>query len=266
MGTPARLQRPTGARRLGAASRRWHHPRSECWAPAGEALYIGTMPVGMGSFPSQTAALASSVTEWLDQHGGVVAVVGVVVAAAVVWYVYRDNVRSQRNGVLDALDRELEMHRGWVGNEHKYIPGQNVRWWEQDNSRLISTVIFKLSTVAVDAAIANGPSLFLNRGLLPALVGYQQTLGHFNQLVDQAAAVQANPELWRRFPSRHLIKRLRALVAMVHYGGIGHSGEGSNHGANYYFQQVTTALQRERRMRVRATMWLIAGLPLRTKG
>ncbi len=218
----------------------------------------------MRSFSSQVVGLVSDMEKWLDQHAGVVALLGVLVAAGVAWYVYRDNVHSQREGVLDALDRELEMHRGWVGNQ--YIRGQTEGWWEKDYSTAISTVIFKLSTVAVDAAIANGPSLFLNRRLLPTLAGYRQTVGHFNQLVDQAAALQTNPELWRRFPSRHLIRRMRALLGMVHYGGIGHAAEGSNQGAYYYFQEVTAALQRERQMAVRAAVWLITGLPFRSRG
>ncbi len=134
------------------------------------------------------------------------------------------------------------------------------RWWEESDSRLLTTAIYRLSIVAVDAAIANDPSLFLNRQLLPALVAYRQTAGQFNQLVEQAQALEANPELWRRFPSRHLIKRLRGLVNAVHHGGIGDSGSG---GAYYYFQQVTAALRRERQMRVRAAIWLIMGLRFR---
>lgn len=212
------------------------------------------MPPRMCSLPADAFNFISSVTAWVDRHGGAVALVAVLVA----WYVYRDNLRSQRKGVLDSLDRELEMHRTWVDNEY---PGVAPRWWEENDTRLLTTTIFKLSIVAVDAAIANGPSLFLNRQLLPALVGYRQTVGQFNQLVDQAQALEANSELWHRFPSRRLIRRLRGLVRAAHDGGIGHS---TGSGAYHYFQQATLALRRERRMRVRAAIWLALGLRFRT--
>lgn len=52
------------------------------------------MPAGMRSFSSQVVGLVSDMGKWLDQH--VVTLIGIVVAAGVAWYVYRDNVHSQR--------------------------------------------------------------------------------------------------------------------------------------------------------------------------
>jgi hypothetical protein len=131
--------------------------------------------------------------------------------------------------------------------------------------------VFKLSTVAVDTAIAAGPSLFLNRQLLTALVSYRQTVSHLNQLIGRAEALQANAEMWRRFPNRRLTTRMKELLDKVHYVGIGHSGEGrsdeGHEAAHWDFEQVDRELRREESLRVRAAIWYISGfrMPVRRR-
>jgi len=211
----------------------------------------------------------SDVVAWLDKHGGVVASLGVVVGvvgAVVVWFVYRIGVRGQRKGVLNALREELDLHESWVGTS--YIRGVTPPQLWHTNFRWIP---FKLSTVAVDAAISTGPSLFLNHRLLTALVGYRQRVLGFNQLVDQAAVFQANPGLYRRFPSSRLVKRAFDLVGAIHYTGIGHADEdraGEGRGmANYYFKQVRRELRCEESVRIRSLIWFVTALrtPLRRR-
>lgn len=201
-----------------------------------------------------------SALTWLDSHAGVITALGILVGAAVAWFVYRSSVSGERKGVLDALRKELELHESWVSTS--YVRGHPpVGWWETNPLG----IVFKLSTVAIDAAIATGPSLFLNRHLVTALAGYRQRVQDFNQLIDRAMAFQAsNSELYRRFPSRRVVARMKHLWGAVHYGGVGHgdenlSGEGQGQ-ANYYYRQVIAELRREENHRIRYFIWLVAGL------
>jgi hypothetical protein len=193
-----------------------------------------------------------------------VAAIGVgvaIIGVGVAWFIYRHNAWRQRQGVLSALRRELELHESWVGTE--YIRGVTPRgWWETEYDR----IAFKLSTVAIDAAIATGPSLFLNRQLVTALVGYRQRVLGFNQLVDRAAAFQASPELYRRFPRSRLVARMKQLLDAIHFRGVGHGDESlADEGqgkANYYFKQVSREVEREERLRVRSVIWYVTGFRL----
>jgi hypothetical protein len=197
--------------------------------------------------------------KWLNDNAGVVAAVGVLL----VWIVYRRAARDQRSGVLAALRTELELHRLWVGTA--YVRGVTPAWWDRHYDR----IVFKLSTVAVDTAIAIGPSLFLNRQLLTALVNYRQTVSHLNQLIGRAEALQASAEMWRRFPNPRLIARTKELLGKVHYAGIGHSDEGrqdeGHEAAHWDFVRVDRELRREESLRLYSAVWSISGLriPLR---
>jgi hypothetical protein len=96
------------------------------------------------------------------------AVLGLVVA----WLVYRADRWSERQGVLLALESELNMHRLWFRNP--YGPETIGSWSEPDY------MVFKASAVALDNAIVRGPSLFLNTGLPISLIGYRQVVSAFN--------------------------------------------------------------------------------------
>lgn len=164
----------------------------------------------------------STLADWLNTNVGLVSAFAVgagIIGALAVWIVYRLGVREQRSGLLDALRKELDLHRSWI--EGPYIRGitpTQPQWFDTD----YTGTVYKLSIIAVDAAITTGPSLFLNRNLLPALVGYRQRVLGFNQQIDRAEALQANPELYRRFPNRRLVARVRRLLADIHYMGVGH--------------------------------------------
>jgi hypothetical protein len=117
----------------------------------------------------------------------VVGVAGVLltwIGVLIAWLVYRGGKASQRKGVIAALRQELTLHAMWArGPYTKGVTQPEQEWWRRYSPR---GTVFKLTTVATDSAIANGPDLFLNRQLLVALVEYRQVVNHFNQLVDRA--------------------------------------------------------------------------------
>lgn len=212
--------------------------------------------------PIEFAPMPSALT-WLNSNAGVVTTVGIAVGAVVIWIVYRFSAVGQRKGVLDALRKELDLHESWV--QTSYVRGRmptTLSWWETN----YEGIPFKLSTTAIEAAIAAGPSLFLNRQLLTAVVAYRQRVIGFNQLVDRAAAFQANPELYRRFPSRRTVSHVKDLLGSIHYVGVGHAEEGlSGEGqgmANYYFRQVSAELRCEESLHIRSLIWSVTGLRL----
>jgi len=133
--------------------------------------------------------------QFLDEHAGVIALLALLVA----WLVYRVDHWSERRGVIRGLEAELDMHGSWVGNQ--YCEKDRGSWPNPDY------MVFKLSTVAVDNAIARGPSLFLNRDLSTSLIRYRQVVSHLNQLIDKQMAFQANPDLWAPNPLHTWSKR-----------------------------------------------------------
>src|SRR5205814_1465672 len=111
------------------------------------ALELHNRRVAPQSFNSAVRRYIDGVTpaEWL-------ALIGVLL----VWVVYRASQWSERDGVIRGLEAELNMHQGWVGGAYSEDDRGS---WDADY------MVYKLSTVAIDNAIARGPGLFINRDL-----------------------------------------------------------------------------------------------------
>ena len=180
--------------------------------------------------------------------------IALIVALLAAWVVYRLQRREERDGVLSALIAELQMHEAWVGN--KGYPKDSwansaPKWWGGMQPGKVDNVVYKLSTVAMDSAIQVGPSLFINRALVRALVNYRQRAQQLNQMIDDMAAFRATAELW--LPPPHdkpererwdqLSDRLNGLAGLVHEGGI---GDLKSDGANRHYHVVRIAVRAER--------------------
>jgi hypothetical protein len=177
-----------------------------------------------------------------------------VIAILVGWLIWRLGVWTQRRSVIDSLTKELDLHKGWVGNQYYngIIPAGS-------NWHLLSYVVFKLSTEAVDNAIAQGPSLFLNKQLITQLIGYRQRVNQFNQLVDAAMDFQANPDIWKPRPNRALVKRMLDLTCQIHWYGISNSNEPLTY---TYFVLVNQELEIEKSTKVLPFLWFLLGINL----
>lgn len=191
--------------------------------------------------------------------------VALVVALVSAWIVYRLQRREERKGVLASLDAELELHKGWVGG----VPGYTRETWRVDDwfkdpetgEPDWHKIVYKLSTVATDNAIQVGPALFINRGLVAALVMYKQRAAQFNQLIDDMAAFRGSPELWLDSPQRDdLRQQLKLLAGMVHMSGIA-DDKTFPYGANHAYHVVTDSLRAERTESVwRQFWWFLLGI------
>jgi hypothetical protein len=166
-------------------------------------------------------ALVAIVVGWL---GTFLALIAIVVA----WWIYRSQQAGARQGILDAVSAELALHRSWVGDGYQPDewpdPADPAAWWAPDRLRKMtqhSPFVNKLSTVAIDSAIAQGPALFINPRLVVALVQYRQRAAQLNQRIDTATAFAAAPELWTARPSPNLVEHFVQLTADIHWGGIG---------------------------------------------
>jgi len=197
---------------------------------------------------------------WWSAAGPVA--IALLVALLATWVVYRLQRREERAGVLSGLIAELELHELWVGGTGYPAGGWTGRWWGIPPNW--STVVYKLSTVATDNAIQEGPSLFINQDLVRALVHYRQRAHQVNQLIDDMAAFRATPELW--VPSSRqeaLRQQLDVLAAMLHEGGI---GDRASSGANRQYEAVRRALRAERCSTTwRRWAWFWFGLTRRSK-
>src|SRR3989442_13075340 len=172
--------------------------------------------------------------------------IALIVALLAAWVVYRLQRREEREGVLSALIAELQMHEAWVGN--KGYPNDSwansaPKWWGGMQPGKVDNVVYKLSTVATDSAIQVGPSLFINRALVRALVNYRQRAQQLNQMIDDMAAFRAKAELWLPPPHEkpeggrgdQLSDRLNGLSGLVHEGG---HAEPKGDGGGRHYQQV----------------------------
>jgi len=173
-----------------------------------------------------------------------------LIAIAVAWWIYRSQQASARQGVLDAVSAELALHRSWVGTG--YEPGawpdpqDPAGWWARQRLREMkehTPFVNKLSTVAVDAAIAQGPALFINPTLVVALVQYRQRAAQLNQRIDNAMAFAASTELWTARPSPQLVEHFVQLTADIHWGGI---GPADRDGAHRLYCAAVHELEHER--------------------
>jgi hypothetical protein len=198
---------------------------------------------------------------------------GLLVALLATWVVYRFQRREEREGVLSALIAELELHESWVGRggyPRGMWAGYSEGWWKGKPGET-DTLVFKLSTGATDGAIQVGPSLFINRGLVRALVNYRQRAHQLNQLIDDMAVFRATSELWlpaaddERSESQleGLRNRLDGLARGVHEGG---TGDDTGDGANHHYHELRRALRAERTSSCwRRWLWFWLGLSRRAK-
>lgn len=192
-----------------------------------------------------------SLVNWLQSNW--LAVLGVLV----IWLVYRLGSAAERGGVIRGVDAELEMHRPWVGGGYSNA-AQII-----DRSDL-TKMVYKLSTVAIDNAVARGPSLFLNRNLINELVAYRQVVGHLNQHIDAAMAFQASPDLWLkgRWTSsrqKELAVQMVDLTDSIHLFAIGDQRMGQAHA---HFHLLCTQLRMEKDSKVLPLLWLVTGINL----
>ena len=190
---------------------------------------------------------------WAAAQSAGPVVVTLVVGFVVVWIAYRLQRREEREGVLSALIAELKLHEDWVGRggyPRSMWAGYSETWWKGKPGE-IDTLVFKLSTVATDSSIQVGPSLFINRDLVRALVNYRQRAHQLNQLIDDMAAFRATSQLWlppsddQRSEAQlvALRGRLDGLARGVHEGGI---GDDAGDGANHHYHELRRALRAER--------------------
>ena len=178
-----------------------------------------------------------------------------VLGVGVVWIVYRLERWSTRAAVLEGLRNELSLHSLWVGKP--YPLALHGSWKEK------TYLVHRLGTVAIDDAIVRGPGILLNRQLGINLVIYRQVLTHFNQLIDQAMAFQARPELWVANPSKHMVDHMLELIEAVHLAGIGGDQDGDNKAAHWYFKHVETELEQEDKIRVMTVVWGVTAINFR---
>jgi hypothetical protein len=187
---------------------------------------------------------------------GILALLGVLV----VWAVYRLERWNVRRAVLEGLTYELSVHNRWVGEGKECAKDMTGNWKEK------TYLVHRLGTLAIDDAIVRGPEILLNRQLRINLVVYRQVLTHFNQLIDQAMAFQAIPELWVAKPSPDIEKHMLQLIEAVHIAGIGASAEEENRAAHWFFMQVVPELEREAKLGAWARIWGVTGFDLRFLG
>lgn len=184
---------------------------------------------------------------WIGSNTGLLlAILGIVVA----WWIYRSQQSAARRGVLDGLTAELSLHASWVGHSYRFEEWPSAdTWWSKEELAKLAPVplVNRLSTVAIDAAIAQGPSLFINPQLVFALVQYRQRAEQLNQLIDNATGVQQSPDLWLKTPNSELMEHFAQVTAWIHWIGIGTLNDRINRdGAHRHFVAAALQLERER--------------------
>lgn len=171
-------------------------------------------------------------------------------AIVITWLTYRFGIWSKRNSILSSIQKELELHKGWVGTEYTTKVSYDPSW------KQLGYVVFKISTIAIDNAISQGSDVFLNKDLLESLIGYRQRVIQFNQLIDETMEFQSNPELWKN-PTKKLKDRMHDLTCQVHWYGIGDSKQPLTY---TYFQLTKYNLQKELDSKIIPIIWLITNV------
>jgi hypothetical protein len=172
------------------------------------------------------------------------------VALLAAWLIYRAGQAATRDGVIRSLRTELDLHKSWVGREW---PKGKVA--EDGSWDLPWYSVFRLSTVATDNSITQGPSLFLSQELVLLVVRYRQMLEHLNQLIENSSAFQV--ELARGVWPDYLVSRIRGQTQTIHWEGI---GDRRHRTAHFYFYQTCQELDAETKAPISFCAWLLTGL------
>ena len=185
---------------------------------------------------------------WLEEHAALLTLIVAVVAIVIAWVIYRLDDWHEREGVLRALEAELDHHKSWVGNQ--YHRGMvNPQWADPDY------MVFKLATAAVDSAIGRGPGLFVYGDMVAALVRYRQRIETFNQYIDAATYQQTALSLLTHPPKR-AVDRIVGLTTQIHVTAI---GDRTMSGAYLEYERLTEAIQKERCTSARVMVWALFG-------
>ncbi|MGA3185039.1 MAG: hypothetical protein ABSE52_10625 [Candidatus Dormibacteria bacterium] len=198
-----------------------------------------------------TSALAGvAETAGSGQVWAVLAVVLAVVALLVAWGIFREQQSTQRRGVIAGVSAELRLHEPWVGGAYDPNGWPSIEdplgWWARD--RLLegenpTPLVYRLSTVATDAAIQSGPGLFVNPRLVSALVEYRQRVANLNQMIDNAMALQSGADFWTTRAGSVARAHFAEATARIHWVQI---GDANSDGAYAHFMSVNHELSRER--------------------
>jgi hypothetical protein len=187
----------------------------------------------------------------LGTDAGTLLAAGAIIVA---WLTYRAQQDTARRGVLDALDVETRMFLAWLGAQYDVGAERRDAWWSSRNLRQALEsgeqpvlTVNRLSTVAIDNAITQGPALFINLDLVFALVQYRQRVEQLNQLIDNATVLQQGPDLWKRPLDADVFRHFALSTAWIHWVGIG-TGDpkrGNADGAHVHFLKARFELERE---------------------
>lgn len=104
-----------------------------------------------------------SLGSWINSNLGTILAIAGIVAA---WWIYRSQQSAARRGVLDGLVAELSLHAWWVAPSYRFdVWPEPPAWWSKEQLAARHgpvPLVNRLSTVATDAGIAQGPALFIN--------------------------------------------------------------------------------------------------------
>jgi|GEM_PF-2669668 len=178
-----------------------------------------------------------------NENSNIIAIAAILIG----WVIYRLNLWVQRKAILYSVAEELKLHGSWVNSE--YSNGDIDPSWHQKGY-----VVFKLSTVAIDNAIAQGSGLFLNIEVIPHLTGYRQRVIQFNQLIDLSLTYQSNVDLWKKTTNVYVEKRMFELICQIHWYGISNRNKPF---AYTYFNKVNTELNKELSSHIIPLIWLL---------
>lgn len=174
-----------------------------------------------------------------------------IIALIVTWIVFRMTAWSKRQSTVKGVASELDLHKHWVGNEYTTAITFDPTW------KFLNYVVFRISTVAIDNAIAQGDEVLLNKKLIERLVGYRQRAIQLNQLIDVAAQFQSNGELWKSNPTSSHKHRMHDLICQMHWYGIGDSKGDS---AYKHFKLLEVELLKESNSKFLPLIWFFTGI------
>ena len=164
------------------------------------------------------------------------------------WLVYRFGIWSERKNILLSLPIELEIHAWWFNQEYKVTKIEDINYF-----------VFKVATTTLDNAIIRGSVLFINSGLIEALITYKQKITSFNQLVDSAQSFYSNSDLHSSSTEEKLKKHMTDLIQDIHVVGIGSS---TTRAAYSGYTLLMKEIEKERNLYILPFIWTLTGINL----